>query len=93
MYKTIAEIKAKNKEAGNYWFSEDTMRFFGTKIETGVIYDRYFITSEDNFNRTERFFKVRKADDSGKIDTLFWDNDFETIEDAMTALIESLRGE
>jgi hypothetical protein len=66
MYNTIQEIQRRH---AGYWFDASTMRFFGSKIESGVISGRYFVTSEDNFDRTARFYSVRVADDDGEIGT------------------------
>ena len=33
---TIADVKQVNKDAGYYFFSRDTMRFFGTQIESAL---------------------------------------------------------
>lgn len=51
------EIYKKN---GGHFFDKDTMRFFGSKVESELFDNRCFITSEDNFNETERFFTVRR---------------------------------
>jgi hypothetical protein len=82
MYNTISEIRRRH---AGHWFSESTMRFFGTRIESGVIGGRYFVTSEDNFDRTERLFTVRRADDSGDIETVGEFQDYEERANAITA--------
>jgi hypothetical protein len=47
---TIAKIKQANKEAGQFFFSPDTMRFFRSRVLDFVTYGDdqkvYFITSE-----------------------------------------------
>lgn len=43
---TMTDVRAANKASGHHWFDADTMRFFGTKIVSGLIMGRYFITSE-----------------------------------------------
>ena len=68
-YKSIAEIVTANKEAGQYFFSPDTMAFWGSKVETKVIEGCYFVTSEDNYDRSEKVLKVRKALPDGTIAT------------------------
>lgn len=35
-YMTITDIKRANKDAGRFWFSKDTVRFFKSKIESTV---------------------------------------------------------
>lgn len=83
MYKTIAEIKAKNKQAGNYWFDFKTMRFFASKVESGVIKGRFFITSEKtSFTSHDRTYTIRKAKDNGEIDTIGIFGGFKTKQEA-----------
>lgn len=46
---TIGDIKRFNAKAGQYWFSEDTLRFFKSKVPSDYSYlvkNKYFITSE-----------------------------------------------
>lgn len=73
-FKTLADVKAANEAIGNWWFSKETMRFWKSKFESGLIAGRYFITSEDEFvldGRTpKRVFAVRYANDDGSIQTL-----------------------
>lgn len=60
---TINEIQNTLRAAGSHWFDPDTMRFFGTKIESPVyagLGGVYFVTSEDDFHRTSREYKVRQ---------------------------------
>jgi len=71
-YKTIAEIVKANKEAGQYFFSPDTMAFWGSKVETKVIEGCYFVTSEDYYDRSRKVFNVRKALQNGVIVTAPW---------------------
>ena len=44
--KTITRAKTLNKEAGLHWFDKDTMKFFNTRIVTGILKEKYFISSE-----------------------------------------------
>lgn len=69
---TMDEVIKKNKEIGHYFFSEDTMRFFNSIVETKgeLIGDRYFVTSEQREEDTPRLFSVREFKESGKIDTV-----------------------
>lgn len=39
MYSNIAEIKKANAEAGGFWFSPDTLRFFDSRVESRVYDD------------------------------------------------------
>lgn len=61
----------------NKWFSYESMKFFGSRILwstlTPVGKDWLFITSEDNYDRTERLYSIRKAtNEDGVTDTLSW---------------------
>lgn len=74
-YRSVAAIKRANKEAGRFFFSPDTMRFFDSRIESGVIGGRMFVTSEQfedsRGNRPyPREFNVRIADDDGDVNSL-----------------------
>ena len=79
-----------------YWFSPNTLRFFGSRIYwntlTKIPNGWLFISSEDNFDRTERLFSIRKVRITPKpepdsrfsvysIETLEW----QTLEDLKTA--------
>ena len=69
MYKSMSEIREKNKSIDNYFFSKDTMRFFKSKIETGVLKDKYFITSEINPSDVKKY-TIREATEEGEIKTV-----------------------
>lgn len=61
---SIQEIKQANKEAGQFFFSPDTMKFFASKI-INQVWDGpngvFFITSEKNgFDDPERVYTIRK---------------------------------
>lgn len=66
---SISELKALNEKNGGCWFGRGEMRFFGTRIESGIIRGRYFITSEQPPNGA-RAYSVRSFDDEGSIDTV-----------------------
>lgn len=68
-FASIDDVIKANEKAGQCWFSPATQAWWKTKIETGLIRGRYFITSEDPFN-TGRKFAVRYARDDGHIDTI-----------------------
>ena len=87
---TIADVKQANKDAGYYFFSRDTMRFFGTRIESALYKNNTFITSDyTGFERNNRAYSVRVFHpESGIVNTAkFSDgqstfNKFSTIESA-----------
>lgn len=61
---TWERMKEANTEAGRYWFTPDSMRFFDTRLET-PLYERsggvYFMTSEKP-PHGPRIFSVRRFD-------------------------------
>jgi hypothetical protein len=72
-FKTLAEFRQFNKETGRHFFDRDTMWFWNSRVESGLIKGRYFITSEDSvsFQGTpERIFAVREANADGSVTTL-----------------------
>jgi hypothetical protein len=86
-FSTINEIKAANKAKGHHWFSEGTMEFFGSQIESGVIGGRYFVTSEKTGFEDDgtRVFSVRVALDDGSIDTVGEFQEHVTLDSARAA--------
>lgn len=66
---TIAELRALNRENGGHWFDRSSMRFFGTRICSGVIHGRYFITRETSPSGAARF-SLRSFDETGDVDTV-----------------------
>lgn len=44
---TVDDLRRANDRTGGYFFSPDTMKFFGTRLNDQTIYNgRYFITTE-----------------------------------------------
>ena len=87
---TMADVKQANKDAGYYFFSKDTMRFFGTRIVSALYKNNTFITTDyTGFERNNRAYSVRVFHlETGIVDTAkFPDgqstfNKFSTIESA-----------
>lgn len=67
--KSIQELKALAHENGSHWFDKSSMRYFGTRIESGILFGRYFITSEQPPNGPRRF-SVRTFDSEADIETV-----------------------
>ena len=86
----MADVKQANKDAGYYFFSKDTMRFFGTRIVSALYKNNTFITTDyTGFERNNRAYSVRVFHpETGIVDTAkFPDgkstfNKFSTIESA-----------
>ena len=84
-WKTISEVKEANEAAGQFWFSKHTMRFFKTRIVTGIIKGRYFVTAETNPSGVERF-SARIVEDDASISTIGKFHSFDDIDDAKAAI-------
>lgn len=70
-FATMRDVKhAVANGPSPHWFSSETMRFFNSKVETALYRGRWFITSEDNFDRSQRMYSVRYAEDNGDITTI-----------------------
>ena len=69
---SMADVKDLNREAGQYFFSRDTMRFFKSTIETGLLKGGYFIAGESQSGYAEgRKYTARKVDFlNGSVETL-----------------------
>jgi hypothetical protein len=62
---TIADIKQKLHAGGNHFFDRDTMRWFGSRVESSLYKNNTFITSEyTGFERTKRAYTVRYYDEA-----------------------------
>lgn len=90
-FATLAEFKAAHKAAGGHFFSRGAMRFFESRIESGLLKGGYFITSESYGDGSPRFYQVRQIDlaDLRSIETV--GDHYETRDAAMDAVRE-LRG-
>lgn len=86
----MRDVKATNKANGNHFFDPGTMDYWHSKIETGVIGGRYFITSENQFHDDQpREFRVRRVIDGGKcIETVSGPHD--SLDEAKAALLKGL---
>ena len=60
MFKTMEDIKRANVDIGDFWFSPSTMSFFASKIEPGLMFGRFFVTSEKG-PTMPRLWSVRRA--------------------------------
>lgn len=85
-YQTIEDVKAANRQIGGHWFDRSTMRFFNTKIESGLIGGKYFITSERRDDDCPRLFTVREARPDGGIGTVGEFQGYQSREDARDAV-------
>lgn len=91
MFTTMQEVIEANKGNGNYFFSEDTMAFFGSAIVSELITvpdGQFFVTEEDNFDRTRRLFTVRRVSSDGSVNTEGKFLGFKTKQDAMDYILD-----
>jgi hypothetical protein len=71
---TIKDLKQYNRERNRYFFSQNTMRFFKSRVlprslhhvTDGIV----FITSEADYSGTRREYKLRKMIESGHVTTI-----------------------
>lgn len=69
-FATLRDGIYANKENGYHFFDRDTLRFFGSRVHPRL-YGDYFVTSEHNFDRTERHYTVRRfTDENGNVETV-----------------------
>jgi len=84
---TMADVRRNNKEAGGYWFSPDTMRFFRCRIESKLIRGKFFVTSEQAGDDHPRLYSIRKYNpETHDIDTVGDFQAFKTRQDALDAI-------
>lgn len=83
---SIADLRRLNEKNGGCWFQSSEMRFFGTRIESGIIRGKYFVTSEQQDEGRPRKFSLRSFDDEGSVDTVGKFHSFSTKADAIAAI-------
>ena len=86
MFKTIADVKRRNKEIDRHFFEKSTMKFFNSKIESKLYGGKYFVTSEQFDENSKRKYTVRIANNDGSIDTIGRFSEFSSKEDAIEAI-------
>ncbi len=79
-------IETGNRDAGCHWFDPDTLRFFGSRISEASFDGRYFVTSEDNFDRSARYYSIREAMSDGQVDTVGDFQEFATRAQALAGI-------
>lgn len=80
---TMADARARYERKGGKFFDRDTMRFWSSRIESGLYKNRCFITSEKNFDGTKRFYTVRQFNED--YSHIFTIGDFNTIKSKAVA--------
>lgn len=85
MFNNITEVKKANKAKGQHFFDRDALAFFGSTVypELYTVAGRqFFITREDNFNRSQKFYTIREVLPDGDIETVGEFLGYETKEQA-----------
>lgn len=85
-FSSVEQIRLYSLSIGHHWFSPSTMRFFGSKIYPDIVGGRYFISSEKNFDSTQRLYTIRVVTDDGTIDTVGKFQGFTSLRQARKAL-------
>lgn len=69
---TFSEARAIYERQKNAnFFSRDTMRYWGCRIESGLYKNRCFITSENNFDGSKRGYTIRRfSEDFKRVETI-----------------------
>ena len=93
---TIADVKRINASKGYYFFSPSTVRFFSSRVESELLENHCFVTSEQDKGSLlsdvkawngERRFSVRFFDEnSGVIETVGEFGAYDTLDDAIKAV-------
>src|ERR1035437_10492288 len=60
-YRTITEIKAANRAAGDHFFDRAQLRLFGTRIVTHVLAGSWFITADHLVPAEAPDFTIHRA--------------------------------
>lgn len=92
MFKTMSDVKAKNKEIGHLFFDPDTMKFWDSKVESTLYKGTYFITSEKNaIEGKPRQFSIRQVLRTGEIITVGRGREYSSLESARDAVKELVK--
>jgi hypothetical protein len=91
VYRTMADVRQANKDAGYHWFDSSTLGFFGSVIGRTLYGGRYFISSEQGPNGI-RAYTVREVEADGGIETVGDFQQYETAAQARAAIKQLLKG-
>lgn len=83
MFKNMEEVREANERVGNSFFSEGSMRYFNSRIESELFFGKYFVTSESPSEGSQKSFTVRRVHKCGRIDNVGRFQKFECVEDAV----------
>lgn len=92
MTKAMEAAIHKYQVNGGHWFDRDTMEFWGSSVVSDLIDEKYFISREDNFNRTRKLFSIREFSDGFRnVETVTGFQEYTTKANAEIALEVYLR--
>ena len=88
-FHTMKHVEDANEKNGHNWFSPETMSFFNCVIETELLEDGYFVTSERyDYEGPKQYTARRVKDTEGRIETIGQFNVRETKKEALKAIHE-----
>jgi hypothetical protein len=80
----IEQMKRDSLAHGNFFFTRETMNFWGSKVVAGMFNNNTFVTSEDTFDRSQKLFTARQYDwEKHDVKTIGEFQQFKAIEDAV----------
>jgi len=85
VFRTLADVKEANHAAGHHFFERGALRFFNSRMESGLLRGKYFVTSEQG-PHGPRMFTIREARPDGSIKTVGPFMAFRFKEDAKDAI-------
>lgn len=93
---SILDLKKRNQQAGEHFFSDSTMRFFNSIVETeGIAHGEqvWFVTSEQDDNVWDglRRYTIRKMHRNGTVDSVSEFGEYHTLEEAQTAMYRATK--
>ena len=87
MKKTLASFKQLNKIHDGHFFDKGAMSFFNSRIESNLINENYFITSERMTLDMPKKYTVRGCNwEDGNVETIDSFNSYDSLEDAKNAV-------
>ena len=69
-FASMSDFRAAYKTTGGHFFDRKTMSFFKSRIESGILKGRFFITSESDFRGMNRFYNLREIQPDLSINTI-----------------------
>jgi hypothetical protein len=99
VYNSMADVRRANAESGGHWFEKSSMRFFNSRIETGIVrcgsvgegqaqrYTRARFVSSEQGPDNRRAYTIREAQPNGDIDTVGEFQQYKTMRAAKAAIL------